>query len=155
VTPSLFRNAAAKWKHEVAGRENIQPGQVCGTTENLKCEAGLKPIEPTPPFQPQKSKTPACDPYVQQRLYDAIKTSNRKGIKTSVELDNGSLVQVNADDNDMNALHYAAQKGSFWVVQYLIQKGANPELKTRDGKTALDFAANQEIHEAILSAQAQ
>ena len=40
-------------------------------------------------------------------------------------------------------LHEASLGGHLEVVRYLIEKGANPKLKTKAGKTAYDIAVDE------------
>ena len=42
-------------------------------------------------------------------------------------------------------LHIASGRGSIVLVAYLISMGANPELLTDEGDTALDLAASEEV----------
>ena len=37
-------------------------------------------------------------------------------------------------------LHWASRGGHLEVIKYLIRKGANPKIKSSDGKTAYDYA---------------
>ena len=58
------------------------------------------------------------------------------------------------DDKGGTALIYAVRGGYALVVQYLIDQGADPLIKTNRGKTAFDFAkgcADQSIHELLLA----
>jgi ankyrin repeat protein len=47
--------------------------------------------------------------------------------------------------NGATALILASYKGYTKVVRLLLDKRANPNLKSNEGKTALDYAANSEI----------
>jgi ankyrin repeat protein len=49
------------------------------------------------------------------------------------------------------ALIYASQGRSVEIVKSLLDRGANPDLKTRAGKTALDFATKPEIKDLLTS----
>ncbi len=64
----------------------------------------------------------------------------------------GRLLEKGADVNKpqtagVNALHSAAHRGQTEMIKLLLQYGADPALKTADGKTALDFA-KADGHEA-------
>ena len=64
----------------------------------------------------------------------------------------GKLLAKGAEVNKtqtagVNALHSAAHRGQVEMIKLLLQYGADPSLKTEDGKTALDFAKADE-HEA-------
>ena len=52
-----------------------------------------------------------------------------------------SGADVNAvNDAGMTALHYAAQRGSDRIIQYLAQQGAQFDVKNKQGRTPADFA---------------
>ncbi|CAK9059101.1 unnamed protein product, partial [Durusdinium trenchii] len=44
-----------------------------------------------------------------------------------------------------SALHQAAEAGDEGAVRFLLEKGANQNLKTKDGRTALQVAKNASI----------
>jgi ankyrin repeat protein len=49
--------------------------------------------------------------------------------------------QVNAtNDSGVTALHYAAGSGNNALVQFLVERGANLDAKTKSGRTPLDWA---------------
>lgn len=51
----------------------------------------------------------------------------------------------NQNDNGATVLMYAASTGKTKWVQFLLEKGADPHLKSLDDFTALDLSANVEI----------
>jgi ankyrin repeat protein len=55
-------------------------------------------------------------------------------------LDGGAHVNAPVDPRGYTALHYAAQKGMAGKVALLLQRGADPTLRARNGKTPLDLA---------------
>ena len=55
-----------------------------------------------------------------------------------------------SSNEGMTALHLAAQTGKADVVRFLIEKGANPDLLTPDGRKAIDLAGNAPDVRAIL-----
>jgi ankyrin repeat protein len=53
----------------------------------------------------------------------------------------GKGADVNAvNDAGMTALHYAAQRGSDRIIQYLAEQGAKFDVKNKQGRTPADFA---------------
>ena len=62
-------------------------------------------------------------------------------------------VNVNAKSsiNGRTALMLASEAGHFEVVKYLVENGANANLKDNDGKTALDFAETDEIRQFLIN----
>ena len=74
--------------------------------------------------------------------------------QTSDEDVAGSLVNHGADvsiaDREGNSsLHLAAFEGNEPLVSFLLEKGANAELKNEDGDTPLDYAAMSSVYSAI------
>jgi len=62
-------------------------------------------------------------------------------VKYTVEL--GTDVNAVETDTGLTALHCAAfYGGSERIIQYLVEKGANLNAKTKAGQTALDIASN-------------
>ena len=55
------------------------------------------------------------------------------------------------DNKGNTPLHLAAQKGCTSVVRILLEKGANPEIRNHDNKTAKDLAKGGETQEVIAS----
>ena len=57
---------------------------------------------------------------------------------------------VNAvDDLGESALHKAAKNGHVIVCHVLIKRGARPDIKNKDGKTAVDVARENNHHECV------
>jgi ankyrin repeat protein len=57
---------------------------------------------------------------------------------------------VNAtQEGGFTALHAAAQSGNVGLIRLLLDKGANPQPRTLDGKTPLTFAVDNK-HEAVV-----
>ncbi|VDK29683.1 unnamed protein product [Anisakis simplex] len=46
-------------------------------------------------------------------------------------------------------LHWAARRGHVNIVNLLLQAGFDPDLKAKDGKTAMDVALDQSVKELI------
>ena len=44
------------------------------------------------------------------------------------------------DHNGYNTIHHAASRGDTWLVQYLIDHGADPLAVARTGQTTIDLA---------------
>ena len=49
-------------------------------------------------------------------------------------------IQTDSFWNLRTPLHYASRGGHLEVTKYLIRKGADPKIKSSDGKTAYDYA---------------
>ena len=77
-----------------------------------------------------------------------LNTQDLDMVKLLVEND---AIDVNVADSDGNtALHKAAQRGDYDMVEYLITKSrANPRLKNNAGKTPKNLA-QQENHDRIV-----
>jgi ankyrin repeat protein len=72
------------------------------------------------------------------RLYDAIRTNNRAGLRAMVH----GAADANAkDDGGKTPLMYAAAVGSIDAVKFLIDKGADVNAQNESGLTALMLAA--------------
>ena len=48
-------------------------------------------------------------------------------------------------------LHIASGRGNITIVAYLISMGANPELLTDEGESALDIAGSEQVRVVVLS----
>ncbi len=73
------------------------------------------------------------------QLILAVQTNDQDGVETA--LDNGA--NPNAQDTDqVNALHYAAEKGYTSITKKLIKSGANVNMQDTYGRTALCIAAS-------------
>jgi ankyrin repeat protein len=46
-------------------------------------------------------------------------------------------------------LHWAASKGHLAIAKRLLEGGADPTLRTKDGKTAIDWAREQGKSEVV------
>ena len=61
-------------------------------------------------------------------------------------------VKINGQDrNGYTALIKAAESGHGDIVDFLMTKKANPDLKTKSGATAIDWASSEEIREKVKS----
>ena len=52
-------------------------------------------------------------------------------------------IQTDSFWNLRTPLHYASRGGHLEVTKYLIRKGADPKIKSSDGKTAYDYAIDK------------
>jgi serine/threonine-protein phosphatase 6 regulatory ankyrin repeat subunit B len=90
-----------------------------------------------------------------QILFAAAWRGNEDKVK---EIIDAKLVAVNAvDDNKVSALRFAAQFGHLEMVRFLLSRGAEVNLKARDGMTPLMAAVEQghaEIVGVLLAAGA-
>jgi ankyrin repeat protein len=68
-------------------------------------------------------------------LFAAAYLGKFEDVKNYIENDH---IEVNhVDDAGDSALHIACSKGRFEIIQYLVQKGANVNLKNIHGSTPL------------------
>lgn len=73
-----------------------------------------------------------------------------KSTRTFFNEDSVSPADINGSDSaGSTALMYAANNGSREALQYLLSKGANPNLKNKEGKTALMLAAEKGFKDII------
>ena len=92
----------------------------------------------------------------EDRLINACMRGDYQEVKSTVE----SLeVKINyQDDNGKTPLMWASINGHLNVVQYLIEEGANPNIKNNKGKTALDLAeenGHKKVAEFLRKARAK
>jgi len=57
---------------------------------------------------------------------------------------------ANANDNNKQAIHYAAQYGGAHILEFLVKANADPEAKTQRGETPMDYARNAG-HQPVLA----
>jgi len=55
-------------------------------------------------------------------------------------------------DRSMKPLHFAADRGDTNMILYLLEQGADPDLKTASGKTALEMAQSAAVKKALTAA---
>ena len=67
----------------------------------------------------------------------------------------GAISANTQDEQGYTLLHFAAQLGSLPDVQALLDRGADPSIKAKDGKTAADLATTPEIRAALAVALAK
>ena len=86
---------------------------------------------------------------VSNSLRWAIRTKTHERFKVLVN----EGADVNSADHDLKntALHVAAEKGAEDLVSFLIDKGANAQLKNKAGQTAIDVACNEEIKALMMN----
>eukprot|EP01083_Nonionella_stella_P273377 927314_1 len=78
-----------------------------------------------------------------EEILEKCKKNETQYIKSLIDNKTLSLNDVN-DSNGRTLLHYAALEGAYEIVQLCISLGADVTLKTKDGKTALDFADEED-----------
>lgn len=70
---------------------------------------------------------------------EAAKQGNKEKINEMLNLN--YISDINWADSKFNtALHYATNEGKYKVVNYLLERGINPNLKNQDMETALHIA---------------
>jgi ankyrin repeat protein len=88
---------------------------------------------------------------------DKLETLLQKLGGVKIDTDDRSWLDLNfEDDKDgeespffgMNALHFAASAGSYDCIRVLLDAGADPHHHTKDGSTALHFAAGSQSQRA-------
>jgi ankyrin repeat protein len=77
---------------------------------------------------------------------DAPETDGLATVKLLVE--HGARLD-DVDDRGRSALMTAAERGHPLIVAWLLQQGANPALRDKQGKTAIDLAANADVATAL------
>mmetsp|Transcript_23511 Transcript_23511/g.36839 ORF Transcript_23511/g.36839 Transcript_23511/m.36839 type:complete len:696 (+) Transcript_23511:42-2129(+) len=86
---------------------------------------------------PKRKAPPPVDE--QHKFLDKAKNRDFAGVKAMI-LENGEFVNVQPAGR-WSALHQFAEGGNIEAVKFLLSKGADREVKTKDGKTPLDVAA--------------
>ncbi|MCL5436451.1 MAG: ankyrin repeat domain-containing protein [Candidatus Dependentiae bacterium] len=141
-------NVPAKWRAK---------GQIVFDPKNDKITQYLtqackkkkeKPIEKKKPLQiekkkpPQKTATPEQFKAAAEKLWDAVKFDIKHG------------TNINArDDEGRTLLHIAAAQERMDIVQWLIERGANPTLTDKNGKDPAVTSGDLDILDYIESVQ--
>lgn len=79
---------------------------------------------------------------VNENMIQAVKKGNVK--QAGVCLSKGAGMQYGE-----TPLMMASSRGKTDVVNYMLLNGSDPKVKDPDGKTAIDFASNQEIKDLL------
>lgn len=97
--------------------------------------------------------TPAMagDPFDDARYYMSIK-KNEDALKL---IDSGQFDINMQTDEGYSLLHYAADNGNLDMVKALLQRGADPTLKSARGSTPYDMAMTSTIKVLLAKAQTQ
>ncbi len=75
---------------------------------------------------------------------------NETSMRVEAEIAQGPNLDINATDGTgRTALHIAAHKNMKQTVVTLLNRGANPAIKSNSGKTALDDAQTLGAHDAV------
>lgn len=83
-----------------------------------------------------------------------IHTAAYFGAQTCLEDILGRGVDVNVlCPRDNTPLHFAAAQGHLELVKYLVEKGANPALRNKSGRTPYDLAKRDNIRQYLLPLQ--
>ncbi|CAE7204223.1 ANKEF1 [Symbiodinium natans] len=78
---------------------------------------------------------------------DNAKSFNWPAVKTMLQ-ETPDLINVQPS-NRWTALHQAAYEGNAEIVNFLLEKGADPDAQTRSGQTPAEVAKGQEVRRAI------
>eukprot|EP01083_Nonionella_stella_P186311 681725_1 len=79
-----------------------------------------------------------------QEIHGKCKKNDTQYIKSLI--DNKTLSVNDVADIGYTVLHYAAAYGAYEIVQLCISLGADVTLKNKEGKTALDYADDEDHH---------
>ena len=93
----------------------------------------------------------AGDPFDDARYYMGIR-KNEDALKL---IDSGQFDINMQTDEGYSLLHYAADNGNLEMVRALLQRGADPTLKSSRGSTPYDMAMTSTIKVLLAKAQAQ
>jgi hypothetical protein len=93
----------------------------------------------------------AGDPFDDARYYMGIK-KNEDALKL---IDSGQFDINTQTDEGYSLLHYAADNGNLEMVRALLQRGADPTLKSARGSTPYDMAMTTTIKVLLAKAHAQ
>ncbi|MDR2548100.1 MAG: ankyrin repeat domain-containing protein [Rickettsiales bacterium] len=97
------------------------------------------------------AKIDAVDKLGWTPLHCAVSSCRTKAIETLLEAEK---IDVNATDKyGQTPLHLAVENGHIDIVKALIEKGANPLLRNKNGKTPRELATNDDIEELLKGAE--
>jgi ankyrin repeat protein len=118
----------------------------CGESQQSAPAPEAKPVEPVAEAAPQEQPTTKAPDI---SIYEAVMHGNVKVVKQHI----AAGADVNANDDGVTPLHYAAGAGRKEIVELLITEGADVNAKLvsdgpHKGKTPLN-AANEENHAEI------
>ena len=130
---------AAKREGQIPSKDNKEIPPIKESSSSIS-----KPISEEPP------KNTMITPGKQsQKLLDAVQASNLKIAKDLIELENADPNSLDPNTED-TSLHYAAALHYVDMCKFLVDRGANPNLKNRIGQTPLHIAFEQRTKEAVL-----
>jgi Ankyrin repeats (many copies) len=78
-------------------------------------------------------------------IKDTISENNYEGVWDAIK----EGAELNPKDAELPPLHQAVVLGYIRIVKLLLDNGANPNLRTDEGKTPLDFADSDEMRELL------
>jgi ankyrin repeat protein len=78
-------------------------------------------------------------------LSDAISENDYERARDAIR----DGADLNPKDAELPPLHQAVALGYIRIVKLLLDNGANPNLRTEDGRVPLDFATDDEIRELL------
>ena len=93
----------------------------------------------------------AGDPFDEARYYMGIK-KNEDALRL---IDSGAFDVNMQTDEGYSLLHYAADNGNLEMVKALLERGADPKLKSARGSTPYDMAITSTIKVLLAKAQAE
>ncbi|XP_002166703.1 serine/threonine-protein phosphatase 6 regulatory ankyrin repeat subunit C isoform X1 [Hydra vulgaris] len=157
----------------VKNKKGLYPSHIAATYGRLQCLKTLLEKEPKLLNTLDKSGNSLLHIAASKDHFDIVQYLVSKNIDVKIKNKDGNyachnaaiwkredilkyLVNLNETPiNDSNnkgetLLHIASSKGCLLMVQFLLYKGASASLKNRNGKTAVQEAANNEVQNCFL-----
>ena len=84
---------------------------------------------------------------IMKNQLEIVKSLYLDNLQVKILLANGALSGINAtfQKNKITCLHIAAKNNNAEMVELLLEKGSNPNLRSRDDKLAIDEATDEKV----------